>query len=238
MSPPVSDERLNALIDGELSPADAAELLNELRSDAGLRDRMAELQLTKAMVRHAYPATGGAGHGCVAAARLPNRNVTRAAVASMALGAVLGWMVNEGIRTQGSATRDPAWAEVATQNHSVRVILHVSKGAAQDGAAALDRAQEILETAHTEGRVASVEIVANGAGLDLLLDGVSPHAHRIAELRANYPGKLTLVACGQTAQRLQDGGRPPRLLPGTIMASSALDRIVQRMQQGWTYIRG
>jgi intracellular sulfur oxidation DsrE/DsrF family protein len=82
----------------------------------------------------------------------------------------------------------------------------------------------------------SVEIVANSGGLDLLREGVSAHAGRIAGLRAAYPG-LSLVACGQTARRLRESGTAVHLLPGTIMASSALDQIVLRMQQGWAYVR-
>jgi intracellular sulfur oxidation DsrE/DsrF family protein len=82
----------------------------------------------------------------------------------------------------------------------------------------------------------SVEIVANAGGLDLLREGVSAHAQRLARLRASYPA-LELVACGQTAQRLRESGADVRLLPGTIVASSALDQIVLRMQQGWAYVR-
>lgn len=238
MTLPTSDERLNALIDGELSPADASELLDQLRRDPELRDRMAGLQLTKTMVRHAYPPNARGGAACAPSNRRTVRGATQAAVVSLCVGAVLGWSGNEGLHMKRSAVHPQAPTELATLGNSVQVILHVSRGAAHDGATALDRAQEILEAARMEGREASVEIVANGTGLDLLLDGVSPHADRIAELRAAHPGRLTLVACGQTAQRLKEGGRPLRLLPGTVTASSALDRIVQRMQQGWTYIRG
>ena len=69
---------------------------------------------------------------------------------------------------------------------------------------------------------------------DHLRDGVSAHAGRISSLRVVYPG-LTLVACGQTVQRLRDSGVEVKLLPGTITAASALDEIVLRLQQGWAY---
>jgi intracellular sulfur oxidation DsrE/DsrF family protein len=82
----------------------------------------------------------------------------------------------------------------------------------------------------------SVEIVANGGGLDLLREGVSAYPQRIARLRGTYPG-LALVACGQTVQRLRDGGADVQLLPGTSIASSALDQVVLRMQQGWAYVK-
>jgi intracellular sulfur oxidation DsrE/DsrF family protein len=40
-----------------------------------------------------------------------------------------------------------------------------------------------------------------------------------------------------TVQKLRDTGADVRLLPGTKVATSALDQIVQRMQQGWAYVR-
>jgi intracellular sulfur oxidation DsrE/DsrF family protein len=51
-----------------------------------------------------------------------------------------------------------------------------------------------------------------------------------------YP-ELALVACGQTVQKLREAGADARLLPGTVTATSALDQIVLRMQQGWAYVR-
>ena len=49
-----SEERLSALIDGELAPADAEPLLEQMRIDAALRERVAQLRLGKELVRHAY----------------------------------------------------------------------------------------------------------------------------------------------------------------------------------------
>ena len=67
---------------------------------------------------------------------------------------------------------------------SSRVILHVSSGSPRDALAVLEHAEGILETARSAGRTVSVEIVANSGGLDLLREGVSAHAGRIAGLRA------------------------------------------------------
>lgn len=77
-----------------------------------------------------------------------------------------------------------------------------------------------------------VEAATNGTGLDLLRIAVSRFAQRTEATRAAHLG-LTLVACGQTAQKLRESGCDVRLLPAT----SALDQIVLRMQQGWAYVR-
>ena len=240
-----SDERLNALIDGELTPADAAALLERLRTDASLRERVGLLRLGKDLVRHAY--VGIASDGAPRsdrASRLAVASRWRAVAAGLlaiGVGALLGWTAHE----QAGGAADPMLRFTELAEHDAarsphgdaeHVILHVSSAGPQHSQAVLDRAEGILETARTSRRTVVVEIVANSGGLDLLREGVSTQAPRIAALRASYP-QLSLVACGQTAQRLREGGVDVRLLPGTSVASSALDEIVRRMQQGWAYVR-
>lgn len=127
-------------------------------------------------------------------------------------------------------------AEPAVHADAVHVILHVGTAAVARSPAVLDRAEGILETGRASGRSLAVEIVANGGGLELLIENTSAQAARLRALRAAYP-ELVHVACGQTVQRLRESGADVRLLPGTVTASSALDQIVLRMQQGWTYLR-
>ncbi len=90
--------------------------------------------------------------------------------------------------------------------------------------------------AQDSGRTIEVELVANRGGLKMLRSDTSPHADRIARLRAEHPN-LALIACGQTIERLRDSGVEVRLLPGTRVVSSALDQIVTRMSEGWNYVR-
>lgn len=232
-----SDERLNMLIDGELTPADADGLLEQLRTDAALRERVSQLRLAKELVRHAYAGVEAPARAATAKGRARRWRPAAAALASLALGVILGWAVRE--QAGGSvevAQQLAAQPERAQHADASRVILHVSSSASGEALAVLEHAEGILATARSTGRPVAVEIVANSGGLDLLREGVSAHAGRIAGLRAAYPG-LSLVACGQTAQRLREGGTAVHLLPGTVTASSALDQIVLRMQQGWAYVR-
>lgn len=237
MTPEPSDERLNAFVDGELTPADAEGLLQRLRTDAALRDRVGQLRLTKQLVRHAY-AELPSGPG-VATAGVPGR-WRLATAAALVVGVLLGWAARElGVSPSDSPARVERLALQAERDAAGlvdHVVLHVSSASPQAGRAVLDRAEGILEAARASGRRVSVEIVANGGGLDLLRQDTSAHAARIGALRASHPS-LELVACGQTAQRLRDAGVPVRLLSGAREATSALDEIVLRMQQGWAYVR-
>lgn len=70
---------------------------------------------------------------------------------------------------------------------------------------------------------------------DPLSDG-SATAGRIRNLLSDHPG-LKVYACGNTIARLQRRGEQVELLEGTRRASSAVDHIVDRLQDGWRYIK-
>jgi len=237
MSEQPSDERLNALVDGELTPADAEELLERLRTDVALRERLGQLGLGKHLVRHAY---AGQAPSRPAPPVQPHLHRWRAGVAGAVLvgcGALLGWVLRDGAVLPMEGPPQMAGTPGASPGHAVQhVVLHLSSADVLSGLAVLERAEGILDTARSSGRQVAVEIVANAGGLDLLRAGVSPHAQRIARLRADHPA-LVLVACGQTAQRLRESGTEVQMLPGVVTATSALDEIVLRMQLGWTYVR-
>ncbi|MDH5539320.1 MAG: hypothetical protein OEY03_07955 [Rhizobacter sp.] len=232
-----SEERLSALIDGELAPADAEPLLEQMRIDAALRERVAQLRLGKELVRHAYAELARPRRPALAAGGAPRWHVLVASMLAVAVGALLGWVAREPGQPAAFTTVELARQDaVAQAGAAERIVLHLSSSAPQQALAVLDRAEGLLEAARAAGRHVPVEIVANSGGLDLLRTDVSAHAGRIAKLRGAYP-QLMLVACGQTAQRLRDAGTAVSLLPGTVEATSALDEIVLRMQQGWTYVR-
>jgi anti-sigma factor RsiW len=92
VGPDASDERLNAFVDAQLSPAEAEKILTEMQDHVALRQRVSELQEIKTLIRHAY-------HGIEASARSRPRAVrgrrTRAALVAMLLlaaGVAAGWL--------------------------------------------------------------------------------------------------------------------------------------------------
>jgi intracellular sulfur oxidation DsrE/DsrF family protein len=81
-----------------------------------------------------------------------------------------------------------------------------------------------------------LEIIANSRGINLLRTGVSPHAERIAHMKQRH-ANLHWVACGQSIARFTQDGEQVVLLPATRTAPTAIEEIVTRLQQGWTYVR-
>jgi intracellular sulfur oxidation DsrE/DsrF family protein len=116
-----------------------------------------------------------------------------------------------------------------------RVLMHVSSGS-ESLATALEEIEDLLRSARAERRTIQVEIVANSSGLDLLAADASPYAVRLAALQREFPN-LGLVACGQTIARRRARGEQVNLVPGTTIAPSALEQVIERLRSGWIYVR-
>lgn len=224
MRPEVSDEQLNAFIDGELDAADRERLLVAIAADGELAQRACALRLVKEQVRHAYAESPAilSRHGPARQWRL-----------------LAGVLLLMGAATVGWLARDSLIASPAAEAHkgeTAHVLLHLADWDAGRADAALSDAEGLLRAARDSGRAIEIELVANRGGLKLLRSDLSPHAKRIERIRAEHPN-FALIACGQTVERLREGGVQVHLLPGTRVASSALDQIVSRMSQGWNYVR-
>ena len=220
----ISDEQLNAFIDDELDAADREGVLAAVAVDGELAQRACTLRLLKERVRHAYAEPPAAP-----SRQRPARPWRALAMALMLAGAALGgWIARDQVGVGGNSL-----ARKADTGH---VVLHLAAWDEQRARVALDDAEGLLRTAREAGQPIEVELVANRGGLDLLRADVTPHADRIARLRAEHPN-FALIACGQTVERLREKGMTVHLLPGTRVASSALDQIVARMGQGWSYVR-
>ncbi len=237
----LSYDRLNAFVDDELDRFDEARVLDAVQTCPELEQQVCELRLTKHLVRHAYQHEASPRSRERARSPDVSRWLAAAAVALLAVGAGGGWLAHDwqqggqqalpGVMAslEGLRGTEPGVA-------SERVVLHVSSAAPDRVVTVLDEAEAMLRRARSSGRAVSVEIVANNSGLDILRADVSPYATRIEALHTQYPN-LTLVACGLTLQRLREQGVVVRLLPDTVVATSALDQILQRIHEGWTYVR-
>lgn len=220
----ISDEQLNAFVDGELDAADRERILAAVAADGELAQRACALRLVKEQVRHAYAEPPAAP-----SRRDPARPWRMLATLLLLVGAAgAGWLARDRLADAPQAT--------ARKGDTAHVILHLATWDSGRADAALGDAEGLLRAARDSGRAIEVELVVNQGGLKLLRADVSPHADRIARLRAEH-ANLAFIACGQTVERLRERGIEVRLLPGTRVASSALDQIVTRMSQGWNYVR-
>jgi intracellular sulfur oxidation DsrE/DsrF family protein len=222
----VSDEQLSAFLDGELESEEENRIFTLSEECPELDGRLCRQRKLKELVQHAYrevpepwrrDSRGGPRGGLF--------SLAAAAVLALAIGLAGGWIASRSLDREAVAT---SAAVPASQN---TWLLHVASADPARMQLALDRADELMNGAGASA-TRRVEIVANEGGLDLLRSDRSPFADRIRELAEQ---DVLFFACSRAIERLEEQGVEVHLLPEANTHYSALDRVVYRMQQGWTY---
>lgn len=234
----IADEKLNSFIDGQLGAREAEEILSATQEDADLRVRVCELRNAKALVRHAYERVQPPRRGVSWSGRGRRSGMALAATVLLGVGVAVGWVGRDFSARQNAAGLNllPGTPLSEAAQRSGKVLVHFDSSDARRVSVALEEIDDMLRVAARADRAVRVEIIANSSGLDVLRPGASEFVERVADLSARY-ANLTIVACGQTVNRLREKGIEVRLLPSTTVASSALDQVVERMHEGWAYIR-
>ena len=242
MNPFVSDETLQAFVDGELDVSESEALIARMREDNELGQRICALRSLKSMVRLAYaepPVVAGRPQTVVSRRQLAQRCALGCFI--LFAGVSGGWALR-GLDSPAVAAAPGAGIggyQAVSLLHGAdpnRVMLHLDSAAPDRMLAALDHAERLLDEAERQGRTMQLEVIANSHGIQLLRAGHSPHAARIARMQQRH-ANLHWVACGQSLARFAGEGQKVELLPAARTAPTAIGEIVTRLQQGWTYVR-
>ncbi len=217
--------KLNALADGALDPSQSEALLEEIEQDAALRETLCDIHRLKDMVRYAY-----------ADSEPPQRHkrLNHPLHLGMAVAAVMLFSLGF-LGGRFSLPVDPLapfeLAQVVPQPNKVVLFVGYSdKGKFQH---VLDRAEQLL--IEYQGQGVEVNVVASAGGIDLLRTSASPYLERIRNLSDNYAA-IQFVACNNTIARLAQGGKDVALVENALIKPSAVQFVVERLQQGWSYV--
>lgn len=240
-------ENLNAYLDGELDADAAARLELRLAADPRLARHLRELQRVRDLTRRAL--ADGAPAGVPITRR---RRVPRLVPYALAAGLLVGFGVAvdrlltpppqpvdelSAYLPPGAQVIQPAHLEVATPAGETRALFHIADDDPRSIHATLGHIEHLLKHYAEANRPLQIELIVNADGLTALRADLSPAREEIARLQHNY-ANVEFVACGTTIARVQrETGREVRLLPHIRVASSALDQILVRLQQGWSYVR-
>ena len=234
---PVSEELLGAFLDNQLDAEERIQVLEALRRDKELAARVCELRQDTELVALAYrdPPRAGARSAAMRGAR-----VHRGALAAAAL---LAFGIAAGLILQASRT-DPAGLplrELAQLDPAApgarKILVHLSSLDAGRTQAALDAVESVLSAGRSRGDALQVEVIANAEGLGLLREG-TPYAGRIQSLARRY-GNVSFLACGVAMEnaRLSENAEI-KLISQARRVPAALEEILARLKDGWTYVRG
>ncbi len=230
----ISEEQLNAFLDGELESEERTCLFDEAERSTELDQRLCQQRKLKELVKHAYREVPEPNR-LLAGRRSSSSVLGLSLVASLLLG--LGAIA--GLFAHGFLVKDPPLAEYAVASNPQAIaemenyILHVTSGEPQQMKLALHKAEELLSSAEN-GISRQVEIVANEKGLNLLRSDITPFSSEISALADH---NVIFYACSKAIQRLEEKGIEVHLVPEAIPGYTALDRVVIRMKDGWQYIK-
>jgi intracellular sulfur oxidation DsrE/DsrF family protein len=241
------DEQLNAYIDGQLDADDAARLERRLAGDPALRNRTEELRGVRLLVQCAMQAP------CpelpqTAQRRTPlrpRRVLWQALTAGLLI--AIGFLAGIGMPSRQPASDLQAYLTTGklliqpvgfTGSDDALAVYHISTANPEKIRGALDEVEVLLTMYARTGRNLRLEIVANAEGLNLLRTDTSPARERVQAMQQRY-GNLKFLACGKTIERLKSERKAARidLLPGVTVVPSAMDQVIERLQDGWSYIR-
>ncbi|MEZ5542889.1 MAG: hypothetical protein R3F42_12730 [Pseudomonadota bacterium] len=229
-----SDEQLQAFVDDEIELGERAEIMEAMRHDEELACRVCELLQTKDAVKLAYREPEQPAQRRHRWQNARTRQFTfRAAAAGMifAVGAATGML----LQTHSSGTTTLADAQ-ETRQETRRVIIHVSTMDGERMEQALDDAEEMLVNYQDHPERVQLEVIANAEGLALLRQDKSPYVERIRRLTRRF-SNISFLACNRSIEKLHMRGVDVHLIPEARVIPGALEAIVDRLQQGWVYIR-
>lgn len=237
-----SDELLNAYVDGELDAEERQRLEDAMQADDRLRDRVAELNELKQLVKGAYmdetpdriPA---------APRRIRSGAGLAASVAAFALGVVMTW----GWFSYMDGTTGPRVAalphqqagEAGESERVVKVVFHLSRDEPGQLHTILNEAEALLTTTARSGRTAAVRVIASGAGLSLFEKRSTPVTERIMAMKRDHRGHLFFSGCGVAYEQLKEqrADGELNLVPEIQLVDLGVLELMRRQRQGWAYIR-
>ncbi|RMG31390.1 MAG: hypothetical protein D6721_01315 [Gammaproteobacteria bacterium] len=226
-----ADIRIQAFIDDELPAAERQRMLEALEADVRLREQVCRMRMTKEWVRQAFEEVAPPPRLQPHRAGLPRRfGLAAACLLVFLCGALVGGWCEH--------ARTPALQAVVLHRaavHGHRVLLHLAEDDPAKFHTALTEAERLLERYAGEG--GRVEVLTNAGGIDLLRADVSPYVRQVAGLMQRYDGRITFIACANAIRRVRERGEKVILIDHVRTDTTAIDHILHRLEEGWTYVR-
>ena len=227
----ITDSQLHLYVDGELDPSENERILKAIEHDDAIRARVSQLQYLKALVKNQYPLERKHAIPHASNSKTMSWFSIAAYIIVLTAGMILGWM-GHGLSTNNSsiadASRTTDHAAIAQSN---KVLLHIDDSDPGKLQALIGYTEALLEN---NSENLKVEVVANASGLDIFRSGPGPEKARLRKLTKEY-SNLELFACANAIAKLREKGVKVDLIPEAHTGATALEHIIQRMQEGWQY---
>lgn len=143
------------------------------------------------------------------------------------MAAMLGVMMSLGL----------AQTDALADGKKNQLVLHVDENDKNRMNLVLNNASNVASYYLDKGEEVQIEIVAYGPGLNMLVEGKSPVADRVKSITENF-SNITFQACGNTHKKMSEkAGKEVKLMPQANMVTAGVVHLMERQQQGWSYVR-
>lgn len=227
----ISDSQLHLYVDGELDPSENERILQAIDNDEAIRARVCQLQYLKALVKNQYPLEHQHPMPGAAENKATPWFSIAASIVVLAAGTLLGWMGHGLSASSTQSAETSTIADHAAITQSNKILLHIDDGDPGKLQALLGYAEALLEN---NSQDLKVEVVANASGLNIFRAGGSPEQAQLRKLTRQH-SNLALFACANAIARLREKGVNVDLIPEAHTGATALEHIIRRMQEGWSY---
>lgn len=135
------------------------------------------------------------------------------------------------------STVAPFAARSASPEAAHRMVIHVNSPTKEVMLEALRNASNVIDDYRAQHSSAAIEIVANGRGVTMFANGISPVEGEIADYHTRYPEMvfdacaISLVATGKAV------GRKLEAMPEARTIPSGAVRILELEEQHWAYLK-
>ena len=125
----------------------------------------------------------------------------------------------------------------ASKDGTHRVVIHVDDNDPKRMNMALNNAANVDAYYKAKAEQVTIEVVAYGPGLIMLHAAKSPVKKRITSFGQNFDN-ISFRACGNTHRKMsKKAGKKVALLPEAKIVPSGVVHMIQRQEEGWSYIR-
>lgn len=125
----------------------------------------------------------------------------------------------------------------AAKNKEHRLILQVNSNDAAAMNLTLNNATNVVQHYKDMGEKVKIEVITFGPGLHMLRTDTSPVRDRIETMSMSTP-EIIFKACGNTRENMRKHEKKEiQLIPEAQVVKSGVVRIMEREEQGWTYVK-
>ena len=118
-----------------------------------------------------------------------------------------------------------------------RMVIHVNSADQAVMVEALHNAANVIDTIRRQGGTVAIEIVANGAGTVMFVEGLSPVRDEVRRIHAAYPDVMMSACAISLAHTETAMQRKLTVLTEARVVPSGAVRIMELEEQHWTYLK-